>query len=67
VDADWSVDIKGKHTVIVQRIEFCSRRAEPTKWNSEGKQGDHLRGKKDSIGSNRRENRLKGFRLVPIT
>jgi len=34
VDADWSVDIKGKHMMIGQRIEFHSRIAELTGWNS---------------------------------
>jgi len=42
---------------------FHSRRAEPTRRNAEESE---LGRKEDSIGSNRRENGLIGFRLVPV-
>jgi len=45
---------------------FCSRRAEPTRRKAEEGKAYDLRRKEDSIGSNRRENGLKGFRLVPV-
>jgi len=32
-----------------------------------GEQGESLRGKEDSIGSDRGENGLKGFGLIPVT
>ena len=44
---------------------FRSRRAEPTRRNAE-EGGNDLRRKEDHIRSKRRENRLKGFGLVPV-
>jgi len=33
----------------------------------QGEQGKKLRREEDSMGSNRRENRIKRFRLIPVT
>jgi len=43
---------------------FHSRRAEPTRQNAEE---NELKRKEDSIGSNRRENGIERFGLVPVT
>jgi len=37
------------------------------KWNSEGNKVRNLKREVHSIGSNRRENGIKGFGLVPVT
>jgi len=48
--------------------EFHKKKQNQHKWNSkEMKQGTRLGREMNSIGSNERENGIKGFRLIPIT